>query len=177
VGLLVPVKDGGTLSAVMEIVKDGKISIAGKPLVYPGTQEYKGITIHPVHIRFNFLLAVTGGYAIVDDTFVLITTLAGLKAVLDTVIGGPSVLTDTNFATNTPGVQIFIQPERAVPELKRFLPLAAVLAALSGQELDAALTQHITANLFPLESLGPTSVVVNVDDQRVDAEVRIVLEE
>ena len=157
-------------------MKQGKISIAGKPLKFLEPQDYNGVTVQPVQLRLNFLLAVAGGYAIVDDYFVLSTTQTGLKSVIDTIIGKTSALSDITFSTDTNGVQVFIQPNLLVPELKRFLPLATVLASLIGQELDATMTRRITENLFPLESLGPISAEVNFGEQRVDAEVRIVLE-
>jgi hypothetical protein len=96
--------------------------------------------------------------------------------VIDTSTGKTPTLSDVTFSTDTKGVQVFIQPNLLVPELKRFLPLVTMLASLIGQELDATLTQRITENLFPLESLGPISAEVNFGKQRVDAEVRIVLE-
>ena len=174
--LLAHAKAPEALKAVLDIVKQGKISVAGKPLQFLEPQDYNGVAVHPVQLRLNFLLAVAGGYAIVDDYFVLSTTLAGLKSVIDTSTGKTPALSDVTFTTDTNGVQVFIQPNLLVPELKRFLPLATVLATLSGQELDATLTQRITENLFPLESLGPISAEVNFGKQRVDAEVRIVLE-
>ena len=164
------------LKAVLDIVKQGKISVAGKPLEFLEPQDYNGVTVHPLQLRLNFLLAVAGGYAIIDDYFVLSTTLAGLKAVIDTRTGKTPALSDIEFSTEANGVQVFIQPELFVPELKRFLPLATVLVSLTGQKLDASLTRRITENLFPLESLGPISAEVDFGDQRVDAEVRIVLE-
>ena len=164
------------LKGVLDIVKQGKISVAGKPLEFLETQDYNGVTIQPVQLRLNFLLAVTGGYAIVDDYFVLGTTQAGLASVIDAMKGETPALSNITFSTDTKGVQVFIQPELFVPELKRFLPLVTVLASLTGQELDARLTQRITENLSPLESLGPITAEVNFGEQRVDAEVRIVLE-
>lgn len=174
--LLVPTKAPDALKAVLAIVKQGKISIAGKPLNFLEPQNYNGVAVHPVQLRLNFLLAVAGGYAIVDDYFVLSTTLTGLKSVIDTSTGKTPALRNITFSTDTNGVQVFIQPELLVPELKRFLPLVTVLASLTGQELDASLTRRITENLFPLESLGPISAEVNFGEQNVDAEVRIVLE-
>ena len=121
-------------------------------------------------------MAVAGGYAIIDDYFVLSTTLAGLKSVIDTRTGKTPASSHIPFATDTNGIQVFIQPELFVPELKRFLPLVTMLASLTGQELDASVTRRITENLFPLESLGPIAAEVNFGEQRIDAEVRIVLE-
>ncbi len=164
------------LKGVLDIVKQGKISVAGKPLKFLEPQDYNGVTIQPVQLRLNFLLAIAGGYAIVHDYFVLSTTTAGLKAVIDTAIGKTSTLSNVAFSTDTNGAQVFIQPELFVPELKRFLPLATVIASLTGLELDAKLTQRITENLSPLESLGPITTEIDFGEQRIDAEVRIVLE-
>ena len=95
--LLAHAKAPDTLKAVLDIVKQGKISIAGKPLKFLEPQDYNGVTVQPVQLRLNFLLAVAGGYAIVDDYFVLSTTQTGLKSVIDTIIGKTSALSDITF--------------------------------------------------------------------------------
>lgn len=165
------------LNAVLEIVKEGKPLIAGKPLEYLEPREYKGITLQPVQLRLNFLLAVTGGYAIVDDYFVLGTTLSGLKSVIDTTTGNAPLLEDIAFSADASGVQAFVQPELFVPEVKRFLPIVTLLLSLSGQKLDPTVTRHIIENLFPLESLGPITAEMRVGEHGTDTEIRIVLEE
>ena len=174
--LLAPAKAPDALNAVLGIVKEGKPLIAGKPLEFLEPKEYKGITLQPVQLRLNFLLAVTGGYAIVNDYLVLGTTLAGLKSVIDTTTGNAPVSEDIAFSADTYGVQAFVQPELFVPELQRFLPIVTVLVSLSGQKLDPKLTQNITENLFPLESLGPISAEMNFDEKGMDTEIRVVLE-
>ena len=174
--LLTHAKMPDALKSVLDIVKQGKISIAGKPLQFPEPQDYNGVIVQPVQLRFNFLLAVTGGYAIVNDYFVVSTTLAGLTSVIDATTGKTPPASDIAFSTDANGAQVFAQPDLLVPELKRFLPLATMLLPLSGQELDATLTRRITENLFPLASLGPITAEVNFSEHRVDAEVRIVLE-
>ena len=174
--LLAHAKAPEVLNTVLGIVKQGKPSIAGKPLEYLEPQDYKGITLQPVQLRLNFLLAVTGGYAIVDDHFVLSTTLAGLKSVIDTITGNTPVLNDVTFA-DASGTQVFMQPELLVPELKRFLPIVTTLVSLSGQKLDAKVTQRISENLFPLESLGPITAEMNFGEHGTDTEIRIVLEQ
>jgi hypothetical protein len=157
-------------------VKQGKISIAGKPLEFLKPQDYRDIPIQPIQLRLNFLMAVTGGYAIVNDYFVLSTTLAGLKSVIDTATGNAPTLTDIPFSADASNVQAFIQPDLFVPELKRFLPVATALLSLSGQKLDATLNRRITENLFPLESLGPISAEMDFTENGIDTEIRIVLE-
>ena len=174
--LLAHAKAPDALNAVLGIVKEGKPAIAGKPLEFLESKEYKGITLQPVQLRLNFLLAVTGGYAIVNDYLVLGTTLAGLKSVIDTTTGNAPVSEDIAFSADTDGVQAFIQPELFVPELKRFLPIITVLVSLSGQKMDPTLKRRITDNLFPLESLGPISAEMDFDEHGIDTEVRIVLE-
>ena len=174
--LLIHAKDPDALKAILEIVQQGKISVAGKPLEFLETRDYKGIAIQPLQLRLNFLLTVTGGYAFVDDYFVLSTTRLGLKSVIDATTGNAPVLTDISFSTDTNSVQVFIQPELFVPELERLLPLATALLSLSGQQLDATVTQRITENLFPLESLGRISAEMDFSEHGVDAEIRIVLE-
>ena len=174
--LLAHAKAPDVLNSVLGIVKEGKPLIAGKPLEFLESQDYKGITLQPVQLRLNFLLAVTGGYAIADDYFVFGTTLAGLKSVIDTTTGNAPVLSDITFSADANGVQVFVQPNLFVPELKRFLPIITVLVSLSGQKLDPTVTQRITENLFPLESLGPISAEVDFGEHGMDTEVRIVLE-
>ena len=95
---------------------------------------------------------------------------------IDTTTGNASISTDISFSADARGAQAFIQPELFVPELKRLLPLATVLLSLSGQQLDATLTQRITENLFPLEFLGPITAEMDLREDGVDAEIRIVLE-
>lgn len=174
--LLTHAKMPDALKAILDIVKQGKISIAGKPLKFLEPQDYNGVTVHPVQLRLNFLLSATGGYAIVNDHFVFSATIGGLTSVIDAATGKTPPLSDTTFLADANSAELFVQPELLVPELKRFLPLATLLFSFSGQELDATLTQRITENLFPLESLGPISVEMNFSDHRADTEVRIVLE-
>ena len=174
--LLTHAKAPEALKAVLEIMKQGKISIAGKSLAFLGQQNYRDVTIQPLQIRLNFLMAVTGGYALVDDYFVLSTTLAGLKSVIGTITGNAPTLTDISFSADAGNVQAFIQPDLFVPEVRRFLPVAAVLLSLSGRKLDATLNRRITENLFPLESLGPISTEMDFSEQGTDTEIRIVLE-
>ena len=174
--LLAHTKAPDALKSVLDIVKQGKISIAGQYLEYLEPQDYKGVKVQPIQLRLNFLMAVTGGYAIFDDYFVLSTTLAGVKSVVDIITGNAPTLTVPFSADSSSHVQTFIQPELFVPELKRFLPMATTFLSFSGQKLDTTLRRRLTDNLFPLESLGPISAEVNLSENSIDAEVRIVLE-
>lgn len=158
---------GSELETDLERLKAREISIAGKPLAFLAPQDYRGSVIHPFQLRFNFLLALTGGYAIVNDTLVFSTTLTGLKSVIDTVSGNAPAL-------DIDEVQTFVQPSLFVPEAKRFLPLVTLLA--SEQLVDAALIEQVKENLFPLASLGPVSVKIAEQAEGTEVEVRVVLE-
>ena len=158
---------GSELGTDLEHLKTREISIAGKPLAFLAPQDYRGSVIQPFQLRFNFLLALTGGYAIINDTLVFSTTLPGLKSVIDTVSGNAPAL-------ELGEVQMFIEPSLFVPEVKRFLPLVTLLT--SGQLVDAALIEQVKENLFPLASLGPVSVKIVEQAEATEAEIRVVLE-
>ena len=158
---------GSELETDLEHLKAREISIAGKPLAFLAPQDYRGSVIHPFQLRFNFLLALTGGYAIVNDTLVFSTTLPGLKSVIDTASGNAPAL-------KLGEVQMFIEPSLFVPEVKRFLPLVTLLT--SGQLVDAGLIEQVKENLFPLASLGPVSVKIVEQAEATEAEIRVVLE-
>ena len=158
---------GSELETDLERLKAREISIAGKPLAFLAPQDYRGSVIQPFQLRFNFLLALTGGYAIVNDTLVFSTTLPGLKSVIDTVSGNAPAL-------ELGEVQMFIEPSLFVPEVKRFLPLVTLLT--SGQLVDAGLIEQVNENLFPLASLGPVSVKIVERAKATEAEIRVVLE-
>ena len=158
---------GSEFETDLERLKAREISIAGKPLAFLAPQDYRGSVIQPFQLRFNFLLALTGGYAIVNDTLVFSTTLPGLKSVIDTASGNAPAL-------ELGEVQMFIEPSLFVPEVKRFLPLVTLLT--SGQLVDAALIEQVKENLFPLASLGPVSVKIVEQAEATEAEIQVVLE-
>ncbi len=169
-----PIQDQAAFTEDIERLNDTKILVAGKPLEFLDEQDYKGTTVQPVRLRLNILLSFTGGYAIVNNHFFFSTTLGGLKSVLDANSEDAPALSGVAFSDH--GVQTFIQPHLLVPEIKRLLPIAPLLASLSGQKIDAVMTQYITQNMFPLESLGPITADVHIGEDSVETEVRIVLE-
>ena len=148
-------------------LKAREISILDKPLEFLAPEDYRGSLIHPFQLRFNFLLALTGGYAIVNDMLVFSTTLTGVKSVIDTVSGNAPAL-------DIDEVQMFIQPSLFVPEVNRLLPLVTLFT--SEQLVDAAMMERVKANLFPLASLGGISVKIERRGEGTEAEVRVVLE-
>ncbi len=175
--LLTPVKAPDKLKAELENLKTKKISIANKPLEFPPPEDYQGVVLHPFQLRLNFLLTLTGGYAIINEHIVFSTTLAGLKSMIDTSLGQVPALTNVMSNKKASSVQTFIQPHLFVPELKRFLPMITRLTPLFGQNLEAKWIRQIQENLFPLEALGPVSTEVQVGENDVDVALRIVLKE
>ncbi len=172
--LRVPVKETDTFVTDLDRLKNVKISVSGLPLEFLETQNYKGITVQPVRIRLNFLLALTGAYATVGEDFIFSTTLTGIKSVLDTYSGDTPELSDVVFSEDS--LQTYIQPNYLVPEITRFIPITTMIASLSGYRLDAVLMRRLKDNLFPLESLGPITADVHVDENGIFSDVRIVFE-
>ncbi len=172
--LRVPIKEADTFVTDLDMLKSMKIAVSGLPLEFLETQNYKGITVQPVRIRLNFLLALTGAYATVGEDFIFSTTLTGIKSVLDTYSGDTPELSDVTFSEDR--LQTYIQPNYLVPEITRFIPIATMIASLSGYKLDAVLMRRLKDNLFPLESLGPITADVHVDENGVSSDVRIVFE-
>ncbi len=168
------IRDVSAFESDIKQLRNEKISIAGKPIEFLEPQNYKEIMVQPIQLRLNFLLALTGAYAVVENNFFFSTTLGGLINVLDAYSGDSTALEGVHFATNS--LQTYIQPDLLVPEIERLIPVGTLLASLSGFNLDASLMQHIKDNLFPLESLGPITADVFVSEKGVNSEVRIELE-
>lgn len=168
------IRDVSAFESDIKHLLNEKISVAGKTIEFLEPQNYKGIIVQPIQLRFNFLLALTGAYAVVDNNFFFSTTLGGLINVLDAYSGDSPAMEGVHFVTNS--MQTYIQPHLLVPEIERLIPVATLLASLLGYNLDASLMQHIKDNLFPLESLGPITADVFVSEKGMHSEVGIVLE-
>ena len=96
--LRVPIKEMDSLVTDLDMLKNMKITVSGLPLEFLDTQDYNGITVQPVRVRLNFLLALTGAYAVVGDDFIFSTTLTGMKSVLDTYSGDAPELSNVAFS-------------------------------------------------------------------------------
>ena len=177
--LILTISDDSNFRADFAKLRNGKVAVFGKPLKFLNPQDYHGTEIYPVQLRFGFLFAVTGGCAIVDNYWIISSTLDGLKAAIDASEGRTTALSETGFLTSTHQSvesQIFIQPNRFIPQLKRLTPILGVIAATSGQGAGSALITRITNNLFPLEALGAITAEIDFDGAAADAQIRIVLE-
>ena len=172
----IPIKHKtGFINAINEQRKNG-ISVAGKPVEFLKQQSYNGISIQPIRLRLNLLMSLTGAYTVVDNDFYFSTTTSGLESILGTRSLNADALSDHVFSKDKDVVQTYIQPDVLIHEIKKYLPTISLLVSLTGQKMDSKMTDHITQNLFPLESLGPITIDVRSTEKGVDTEIMIKLE-
>ena len=177
--LAFPIKDRNGLNAGLMRHKQNGIQINGKPLRFLMPRDYQGVGIQPVQFKHSFLLSSTGGYTIVNDYWIIGTTVAGLKFMIDAAIGEGATLGDVGFrgSFNQPKAShVLIQPNYLVPELKRFVSLSGLILSASGQKGALRFTKRVTNNIFPLETLGAISAGIDIDGKMIDVQMRIVLE-
>ena len=174
--LICPIQDRANLEAALTKLKRAKISINGKPIRFPSPIKHRDIELQPIQLQFGLIFALKGGYALLDNYWVVSTTLSGLQSAINTFTGGEVALADTPMSDhlNHPShSHIRIQPSLLIPELKRLLPIAGLILS---QGNNTKLIRRATDNLSPLEGLGLVTAGVNVNDDSVDAEIQIIME-
>ena len=174
--LICPIQDRASLEAALTQLKRTKISRNGKRLRFPSPIKYQGIELQPIQLRFGLIFALKGGYALLDNYWVIGTTLGGVESALNAFTGQAGALVNTKMPDllNHPShSHIQIQPRLLIQELKRLPPVAALMLS---QLIDPKRIPRITDNIFPLEALGLITAGVNFNDDSVDAEIRIALE-
>ena len=175
--LICPIKDRGGLEAALTKLTRTKISINSKPIRFPAPVKHRDIELQPIQLQLGLIFALKGGYAILDNYWVVGTTLGGVKSVINTFTGQEVALADTPMPDhlNHPShSHIRIQPSLLVPELKRLLPIAGLILS---QGVDTKLIRRATDNLSPLEALGLITAGINFNDDFIDAKIQITLEE
>ncbi|MCZ6678457.1 MAG: hypothetical protein O7E52_14560 [Candidatus Poribacteria bacterium] len=178
--LICPIRDRAGLEAELIQLQQQKITLNDTPLEFLDPQNYQGISFQPVQLRLGFLLSLKGGYALLDDYWVIGTTVSALKSAIGAFAQRETALADTVLPAQLERPSdrhLLIQPNLFIPELKRLIPIAGLIASASGVQIDPKLITRITNNLFPLEALGMITAGVNFDGEFVDAEIQIVLEE
>lgn len=174
--LICPIQDRTSLEAALTQLKSAKISINGKPLRFLSPIKHRGIELQPIQLQLGLIFALKGGYALLDNYWVIGTTLSAVKSVINASTGQEPTLAN---AKMLPSLQspshshIQIQPNLLVPELKHLLPIAGLMFS---QQIDVKLIQRITNNMFPLESIGLITAGINFNGAVVDAEIQIILE-
>ena len=184
--LICPIRDRTNLEAALTKLKRTKISLNGKPLRFPSPIQHQGVELQPIQLQFGLIFGLKGGYALLNNYWVIGTTLGGVKSAINAFTGQGGTLADTK-TPDLPdkiGIQsnlkrpshshIWIQPNLLIPELKRLLPITGLVFP---RQIDAKLVRRITDNLSPLEGLGLITAGITFNDDFVDAEIQIILEE
>ncbi len=174
--LICPIQNRVNLEEALTKLKRTKISINGKPIRFPPPVKHRDIELQPVQLQLGLIFALKGGYALLDDYWVVGTTLGGVKSAINASTGQEVALADTkmpDYLQRPSHSHIRIQPSLLVPELKRLLPIASLMFP---QQIEAKLIRRITDNLSPLEALGLVTAGINFNDDFVETEVQITLE-
>ena len=174
--LICPIQDRANLEAALTELKRTKITRKGKPLRFPTPIKHQGIELQPIQLQFGLIFGLKGGYALLDDYWVIGTTPGGVESAINAFTGQAVALAHTKMPDllNRPShSHIQIQPSLLIPELKRLPPVAALLLS---QLIDPKLIRRIADNIFPLETLGLITAGINFNDDVVDAEIQIILE-
>ena len=174
--LICQIQDRANLEAALTKLKRTQISRNGKLLRFPSPIKHQGVELQPIQLQLGFIFALKGGYALLNDYWVIGTTLGGVKSAINAVTGQEVALADTQMPDHLKHPShnhIRIQPSLLIPELKRLLPIAGLMLP---QQIDAKLIRRITDNLSPLEGLGLITAGINFNDNLVDAEIQIILE-
>ena len=178
--LICPIQDQAGLEAALTKLRQAEITLNGKPFQFPPPREYQGIEFQPAQLQLGFMFALKGGYAFIDNYWVIGTTLGALKSSINAFTGQDVALSDAMLPDqlgHPSHSHILIRPSGLIPELKRLIPIAGLLASAAGQQIDPKLTMRITNNLFPLEALGLITAGINFSDDFAEAQIQIILEE
>ena len=125
----------------------------------------------------GFLFSLKGAHALVNDYWVISTTVPGLKSVIDASSGESTTLAHIQFPepVNQPrDCHLLVRPNLLVSELRGFVPILGLIAPITRNSFDFRLMQQIVANSSPLETLGPVSVGIDFDDEEMIVEVQVV---
>ena len=175
--LICPIRDRTNLEADLTKLKRTKIALNGKPLRFPSPIKHQDIELQPIQLQLGPIFGLKGGYAFLDDYWVIGTTLGGVKSAINASAGQGRALADTKMLDHLQQPShshIQIQPNLLIPELKRLLPIVSLVLP---RQIDVKLIQGIMANMSPLEGLGLITAGIKVTDDYVDAEIQIILEE
>ena len=174
--LICPIQDRANLEAALTKLKRTKIALNGRPLRFPSPIKYQGIELQPIQLQLGLIFALKGGYALLNDYWVIGTTLGGVKSAINASNGQETALAHTKIPAHLQHPShshIRIQPNLLIPELKRLLPIASLMLP---RQIDVKLIQRLMANMSPLEGLGLITAGINFNDDFIDAEVQIILE-
>ena len=175
--LICPIRDRANLETDLTKFKPTKIALNGKPLRFLSPIKHQGIELQPIQLQLGPIFGLKGGYALLDDYWVISTTLGGVKSAINASTGQGVALAATKIPDHLQHPShshIRIQPSSLIPELKRLLPITGLVFP---RQIDSKLIRRIMNNLSPLEGLGLITASISFNDDFVDAEIQIILEE
>jgi hypothetical protein len=173
----IPITNPKGLEADLTRLQGHRIVVNGKQLQFSESQTYRGVAFQPVQLPLGFLFSLKGAHALVNDYWVISTTVPGLKSVIDASSGESTTLAHIQFPepVNQPrDCHLLVRPNLLVSELRGFVPILGLIAPITRNSFDFRLMQQIVANSSPLETLGPVSVGIDFDDEEMIVEVQVV---
>ena len=174
----IPITNRIGLEADLTRLQGHRIVVDGKHLQFGDSQTYRGVAFRPVQLRLGFLFSLKGAYALVNDYWIIGTTVSGLRSVIDASMGEYPALSEIQFpepATEPRDCHLLIQPNLLFSELRSYMPILGLMAPLMGNTFDFRLIQRTIANLAPLETLGPMSAGVDFDSEGMNVEIQVTI--
>ena len=176
--MAIPVTNRKDFEADLEQLREHQVVINGKQLQFSEPRSYRDVVFQPVQLPLGLLFSVKGAHALIDNYWIISTTVSGLKSVIDTSTGERTALTQIQFpeAVDHPrDSHLLIQPHLLFSELRRLRPVISLMAPMMGSRFDFRLMQQVIVNLSPLETLGPTSAGIDFDSEGMNVEVQVVV--
>ena len=176
--MAIPITNPTGLEADLTRLQGHRIVVNGKQLQFSETQTHRGVAFQPVQLPLGFLFSLKGAHALMNDYWIISTTVSGLKSVIDTSTGESTALAQIRFPepVNQPrDCHLLVQPNLLISELRGIAPILGLIAPMMGNSFDFRLMQQIVANSSPLETLGPVSVGIDFDGEEMNVEVQVVV--
>ena len=173
---VIPITNRSGLEADLTRMQAQRIVVNGKQLQFSKAQTYRGVNLQPVELPLGFIFSLKGAYALINDYWILSTTIPGLKFVIDSSIEQSTTLAQIEFPepVNRPrDCHLLVQPDILISELRGLMPILGLIAPLAGSSLDLRLIRQIVANGSPLETLGAVSVGVDFESGGMSVEVQV----
>ena len=176
--MAIPITNPTGLEADLTRLQGHRIVVNGKQLQFSETQTHRGVAFQPVQLPLGFLFSLKGAHALINDYWVISTTVSGLKSVIDTSAGESMALAQIRFPepVNQPrDCHLLVQPNLLISELRGIAPILGLIAPMIGSTFDFRFMHQVIANSSPLETLGPVSVGIDFDGEEMNVEVQVVV--
>ena len=94
---VIPITNRSGLEADLTSMQAQRIIINGELLQFSEAQTYRGVTFQPVQLPLGFFFSIKGAYALIDDYWIICTTVPGLKFVIDSSTEQSTTLAQIEF--------------------------------------------------------------------------------